>query len=246
MEKKDFRIVTLACKEENIVKAHKMDKKLSLEEQVKALQSHFGAVVNTVKQLKTSVDNLKSIVGNASNGCIKEVMEKQQMIDKDISANADTVKRLDREIKSILKDKTKKEANKQEVEDAIKQLETEILKLKQVKRYKNRVKIKRQKRSANISTLATVSTMGIANLFTLKKYVKNINKANVMETNVQIDILKLANGLKHGKDVEEEKHVTFLMTLLFVMVRKIKHRKMRRSNSTVFHANMNGKTETVL
>ena len=181
MEKKDFRIVTLACKEENIVKAHKMDKKLLLEEQVKALQNHFGAIVSTVKHLKSSVDNLKSlveknefkeileaqkiveevIVANSdaihrikgdiaelkhskngsrentdentieTNECIKEVVKKQQMIDKDISANADTVKRLDREIKSILKDKTKKEANKQEVEDAIKQLETEILKLKQ-------------------------------------------------------------------------------------------------------------------
>ena len=164
-----------------------MDKRLSLEEQVKALQSHFGAVVNTVKHLKTSVDNLKSIVenkevqeiletqriveevivansdaihrikseiielknqgkqnqngskenidrenANATNGCIKEVMEKQQMIDKDISANADIVKRLDKEIKDILKDKTKKESSKKEVEEAIKQLEEEVLKLKEI------------------------------------------------------------------------------------------------------------------
>ena len=39
-----------------------MDKRLSLEEQVKALQNNFGAVVNTVKYLKISVDSLKSLV----------------------------------------------------------------------------------------------------------------------------------------------------------------------------------------
>ena len=57
---------------------------------------------------------------------------------------------------------------------------------------------------------------------------------------------KPANGSNNWKGAEEKKHVTSLMTLWFVMVRWEKHRKMRRSNSTVYHANMNGKTETVL
>jgi hypothetical protein len=59
------------------------------------------------------------------------------VIDQTIVENFDAVKRLNKEIQSILKDKTKKD-NKKEVDDALKRLYNEIQKIKIVnKKYES-------------------------------------------------------------------------------------------------------------
>ena len=158
---------------------------ISLEEQLKTLQSNFGRIVATVKHLKSSVDNLTlkcesknqskevsemletqkvveevtvansdainkiktelakmkqpynecndgNIEGRVPNNSefVKEVIEKQKVIDKNILANANVAKRLDKEIKSMLKEKTEKDTSKKKLENEIKRLDVEILKLK--------------------------------------------------------------------------------------------------------------------
>ena len=155
---------------------------VSLEEQFKTLQGHFGRIVATVKHLKSSVDtltlkceaksqskevsemletqkiveevtvansdsinklkteltkmkqpkdecdrvNMEDRISNNSE-FVKEVIEKQKVIDKNILANAFVAKRLDKEIKSILKEK---DTSKKKLENGIKRFDAEILKFK--------------------------------------------------------------------------------------------------------------------
>ena len=61
---------------------------------------------------------------------IREVVRKQQEMDNDILKHSNVVKKLEEEIKSILKDKSNKDESKKEMDDAIKRLEIEILKFK--------------------------------------------------------------------------------------------------------------------
>jgi hypothetical protein len=66
------------------------------------------------------------------------------------------------------------------------------------------------------------------------------------EGKCNVSSLNLVNGLKDYHDAEDKKQVTSLKTLMSVMVRKIRHRKMKSHNLIVFHANMKGKKEAVL
>ena len=83
------------------------------------------------KQRKGNDYNLEGNKVNADAKCIKEVIARQQEIDRNIFTNADVVNKLDQEIKNILKDKTKKEESRKKVDDAIEKLNLEILQLKQ-------------------------------------------------------------------------------------------------------------------
>ena len=161
--------------------------KSSLEDQMKTLKNHFGRIVATVKDLKSSIDDLKQkcevnlhnevkeimetqrvmdevVVSNSDAlhklnveflkmKCAKEPLEagtkenidilnkeierginkRQEGMDKSIARNTDTIKLLDKEIKSISKDKNSKEINKKEIDDAIDNLNKEI---KQIHREK--------------------------------------------------------------------------------------------------------------
>ena len=59
-------------------------------------------MIATVKDLKCSVDDLKRKLSNQENDEIKELLDKQKVMDQVINANADAIKRIDREIKSII------------------------------------------------------------------------------------------------------------------------------------------------
>ena len=52
----------------------------SLEEQVKTLQKHMGAILVTVRDLKASVDALKRKDTTKENKEIKEIMEAQRIV----------------------------------------------------------------------------------------------------------------------------------------------------------------------
>ena len=64
---------------------------------------------------------------NQSENYMKEIIEKQ-MIDKTIVQNSDAIKVLDKEIICILDDKSKKDMEKKEVDNAIKELNKKIQK----------------------------------------------------------------------------------------------------------------------
>ena len=84
----------------------------SLEEEVKLLQKHLGGVVKMLKSLKGTVEVLEKKVDEKETKEIKDIIEAQAAIDAILVANSDAIKRIDKEIKSIVCDKTKVTVNK--------------------------------------------------------------------------------------------------------------------------------------
>ena len=81
-----------------------MSVQLSIEEEVKKLQKHFGGVVQLVKSLKTSVEALEKKMDEKEaeeNKEIKEIINAQAIIDESLVANSDAIKRIDKEIESM-------------------------------------------------------------------------------------------------------------------------------------------------
>ena len=75
--------------------------KLSLEEEIKTLQKHMGAVLATIKDLKQTVEALGKRVSKNENEEIKEIIETQRVIDEVIVANSDSIKRIMKEMEEI-------------------------------------------------------------------------------------------------------------------------------------------------
>ena len=74
--KSDFLDVTLACESgQQLWALQNRNDKGTLEDQVKTLQKHMGAVLATLKCLKTSVDALEKRVPIEEKKEIKEMME---------------------------------------------------------------------------------------------------------------------------------------------------------------------------
>ena len=117
----------------------------NLEEQLKSLQTHFGSIVVTVKDLKSSVNRLERKV---------DEREDEELRDKVITANEEAIKKLDEQLmrKSVEIDLNKdhKETNDETVK-----------------------KIRKQK-CADTSTEASANTRINVDLFTRKKSVNNI------------------------------------------------------------------------
>ena len=87
-----------------------MSGKVSLEEQVATLQKQFGGIVKLVKGLKASVEALESTGIPKEMDEVKEILEAQRVIDEIIVANADAIKRMDREMKEIKEKKQEQKA----------------------------------------------------------------------------------------------------------------------------------------
>ena len=119
--------VTIVSDDRKFLKAHKetrqdrMAGKKSLEEQVALLQKQFGGLVKLVKDLKTSVEALeKKEIPNEKDE-VKEILEAQKVIDKIIASNTESIKRTDKEINELKRNKAKKvEAPKESNEKEIK------------------------------------------------------------------------------------------------------------------------------
>ena len=77
----------------------------STEDQVKRLQTHFGAIVATVKDLKSSVDELKKVVACCEQSEVKEVIETQKVIDEIVVANSDAIRQIKLDIAKSRQDK---------------------------------------------------------------------------------------------------------------------------------------------
>ena len=59
----------------------------------------MGAIFRTVKDLKSSVEALGKKRTQGENDEVKEIIEAQRVIDEVIVANADAIKRIDKELK---------------------------------------------------------------------------------------------------------------------------------------------------
>ena len=108
----------------------------------RVLEEIVVANSDSVKQIKSEILQLKrnecveaykqgTMEGqnvNQSEDYMKEIIEKQKMIDKTIVQNSDAIKVLDKEIICILDDKSKKDMEKKEVDNAIKELNKKIQK----------------------------------------------------------------------------------------------------------------------
>ena len=118
--KKRFQDVTLACEGGHQFRAHKSKMaKCTLEEQVKTLQKHMGAILATVRDLKATVEALDKRTAVEENKEIKEILEAQKVIDEVIVENSDAIKRIDREMKQIMDkkcDTTNHDSDKDEEE----------------------------------------------------------------------------------------------------------------------------------
>ena len=75
--------------------------KVSLEEEVKTLQKHMGAIIATVKDLKNSVAALQKKESPKLDAEIKDIIETQKVVDGVIGANSEAIRRIEREIKII-------------------------------------------------------------------------------------------------------------------------------------------------
>ena len=102
----------------------------NMEDQLKVLQNHIGGFARLCKDLLSRVKALEEKQGEIKGENKKELKETKQVIDMTMEANADAVKKLDREIKGILKDKGKMEASRKEVEDTLKKMDKEITMIK--------------------------------------------------------------------------------------------------------------------
>ena len=60
----------------------------------------------------------------------RNLEKKKKVIEETIVATSDAVKKIDKEIKALLKDKNKKNASKKEIAEAIKRLDKEIVQIK--------------------------------------------------------------------------------------------------------------------
>ena len=81
-----------------------MDTNKTLEEQVKALQKQMGGMARLVKDMKSTVDNLEKKMDVKDDKEIKEIVEAQQVIDAIIVANADAIKRIEKEMNHLNQD----------------------------------------------------------------------------------------------------------------------------------------------
>ena len=113
-----------------------METKNSLEEQVKALQRQMGGIAKLLKDLKSRVESLDKKDQESANKEIQEIIDAQTVMDEIIVANADAIKRMEKEIMEIF---TKKAMDKV-IGDVIEKESSEndkVIKVKKKCRYFN-------------------------------------------------------------------------------------------------------------
>ena len=107
-----------------------LDTQKVIEEVIVANSDAINQIKREIRKKKDEANVIEEPDTNEKEDVMRNTIEKQQEIDQNISKNTEVVKRLDVEIKKLIKDKTKKDTNKKELEDAIKRLDNEIVQLK--------------------------------------------------------------------------------------------------------------------
>ena len=108
---------------------------MDTNDQVKMLQKHMGGFVQMLKDLQARVKELEEKKLKTKD----DALEEKQEFENTIAVNSDTVKKLDKEIKNLLKDKNKKDNSKKEVDEALKRLDKEIQHMKENNKVKKTV-----------------------------------------------------------------------------------------------------------
>ena len=88
----------------------------ALENQVKTMQRQMGGIAKLVKDLKGTVENLEKKVSQRENNEIQEIVDAQQMLDEIIVANSDAIKRIEKEMREISKNKSANEVSEEIIE----------------------------------------------------------------------------------------------------------------------------------
>ena len=101
----------------------------AVEGEVKILKKHMGGIVQMLKELKSTVEVLGKKNTKEENVEIQEILDAQKVIDEVIVANADAIKRINKEIKEL----SEKESHRNLSNDA---LENVVSDSDQVKRNK--------------------------------------------------------------------------------------------------------------
>jgi hypothetical protein len=95
---------------------------------------HMKQEISRMSRKKnTNEEDSNTIVGEDLNP-IREIVVRQQSSDKTIVENSDAIKLLDEEIKMIVRDKSKKDLKKKEVDEGIKRLNMEMEQIRKVER----------------------------------------------------------------------------------------------------------------
>ena len=159
----------------------------TLQEQVKLLQNYIGGFAKLLKDIQSRVKSLEEKQQDPKDDKLMEIMESKKEIDQTLLANSEAVKRIDNEIKGILRDRKKKVESKKEVDDEIKRLDSEIIKLKtENKKNKSREEVlktgdkRKLTKSVDISMQDIVNIRKSADLHIQKKSVQTICQGIVM------------------------------------------------------------------
>ena len=153
----------------------------TLQKQVKLLQNYIGGFAKLLKDIQSRVKSLEEKQQDPKDDKLMEIMESRKEIDQTLLANSEAVKRIDKEIKGILRDRKKKVESKKEVDDEIKRLDSEIIKLKtENKKNKSREEVlktgdkRKLTKSVDISMQDIVNIRKSADLHIQKKSVQTI------------------------------------------------------------------------
>ena len=88
------------------------DSTVSVEGEIKILQKHMGAALMTIKDLKVIIKALEKRISERENEEIKEILEKQKVIEEVLAANTEAIKRIDVEIEKMKQANKEQEASK--------------------------------------------------------------------------------------------------------------------------------------
>ena len=80
--------------------------------QIKGLEKSMVTIVKAVKEIKASMNKLEEKVNKSQNEEIQEIIKAQKNLDKVIAANNDAIKRIDSEILKIKSDEAKADSDK--------------------------------------------------------------------------------------------------------------------------------------
>jgi predicted nucleic acid-binding Zn-ribbon protein len=72
-----------------------------LPDEVKTLKKHFGGFVATLKALKEAVETLQKNTAAKENDSIKDILERQKVVEDGIASNGDALSRIDKEIDEL-------------------------------------------------------------------------------------------------------------------------------------------------
>ena len=75
--------------------------KVSVEEEFSTLKKHFGGIVATVKALMEKVESLEKKLVPKETDEIKELLDKQKVIEEGIATNETALSRIDKEIENL-------------------------------------------------------------------------------------------------------------------------------------------------